>query len=226
MKLTRCNYGTGWVHMCQGCGGSHVIPDTWTFDNNFESPTFTPSVRITWGRDFRNCCHYFIKAGNIEYQGDCTHSLAGQTLPLSDLTGYHAMTARGIRNNNPGNIRHSGAAWQGAIAGPDTSFVTFKSMEWGVRALAKVLLTYQEKYGLKCVRQIIGRWAPPVENNTGAYIDAVSKAVGVGQLETINLRDRATLWRLVRGIINHENGADGARVSSEQISLGVALALN
>lgn len=136
------------------------------------------------------------------------------------------MTSRGVRNNNPGNIRHSASNWQGQATGqPDASFVTFVSMEMGVRALGKTLLTYQEKYGLKCIRQIIGRWAPPNENNTGAYVDAVSVAVGVSPLVSVNLHDRATLWQVVAAIIKHENGADARLVSPTAISLGVSLAL-
>ena len=43
--------------------------------------------------------------------------------------------ARGIRNNNPGNIRKDGSVWRGEVAGPDKSFKTFETMAWGIRAI-------------------------------------------------------------------------------------------
>jgi hypothetical protein len=50
-----------------------------------EKPTFTPSMRISWGRrdEPEHVCHYFITEGKIEYCGDCTHHMKGQTLPLT-----------------------------------------------------------------------------------------------------------------------------------------------
>lgn len=110
---------------------------------------------------------------------------------------------RGLRNNNPGNIRH-GAKWQGLAKGHDPSFATFKSPEYGIRAMAKVLLNYQKLYGINTVAGLIDRWAPPVENDTGSYINAVARSVGVGANQPIVVADH--LLPLVKAIVHHENG--------------------
>ena len=88
-------------------------------------------------------------------------------------------TPRGIRNNNPGNLRRNGDPWQGlAERQGDVEFFTFKSAIYGIRALARTLIAYQDKHGLRTIRQIISRWAPPNENNTNAYIRAVAADTG------------------------------------------------
>lgn len=130
---------------------------------------------------------------------------------------------RGIRNNNPGNIRADGTPWQGLVAGSDPSFATFESPEAGIRALAKNLLTYQDKHGLNTVMGIVNRWAPPGENNTQAYVNAVSKEMGVQPGDNINLRDPETLSKLTKAIIRHENGRNPYR--SQTLARGVESAL-
>lgn len=116
--------------------------------------------------------------------------------------------ARGLRNNNPGNIRHSQDRWQGASAiQRDAAFVTFDDVAFGIRALARVLLSYQDRHGLTTVRGIIGRWAPPSENDTDAYIRMVTARMGVGPDDELNLHSHADLDPLVRAIIWHENGS-------------------
>lgn len=84
-------------YRCPACGSHAVpvrkgekIPQHWEWNGDVDSPTLNPSVR-----HFHNgypeegikpfCCHYFIRAGNIEFCGDCTHDKAGQTLPLPDF---------------------------------------------------------------------------------------------------------------------------------------------
>ena len=114
---------------------------------------------------------------------------------------------RGIRNNNPGNIRKSNIKWQGlALEQTDGAFYQFSRPEYGIRALCRVLRTYQRKYGLNDVRSIINRFAPPVENDTDSYVYAVAKALGVSSNITINLEDRETMIKLLKAIIKHENG--------------------
>jgi hypothetical protein len=85
---------------------------------------------------------------------------------------------RGIRNHNPGNIRRNGDPWQGlAKDQTDREFFTFQSAVYGIRALARLLITYQDKYGLCTIETIIGRWAPAVENNTKARTSSRSPAI-------------------------------------------------
>lgn len=111
---------------------------------------------------------------------------------------------RGIRNNNPGNIRH-GDQWQGlASVQTDPSFAQFSEPRWGVRALARVLRTYYNKYGLRTIEAIIARWAPPNENDTPAYVRSVANSMAVSP--TAELTFPAQLAPLVAAIIQHENG--------------------
>lgn len=112
---------------------------------------------------------------------------------------------RGIRNNNPGNIRH-GDKWQGmAVEQPDKSFITFVSPEYGIRALAKILITYEIK-GVNTVLRIISRWAPPNENDTPRYIDFVAGRLGVDMNDVIDVDSYAVMLPLVTAIIEFENG--------------------
>lgn len=113
---------------------------------------------------------------------------------------------RGVRNNNPGNIEAGADRWDGQT-GSDGRFATFDTPEAGIRALAKTLITYQEKHGLNTVEGIVNRWAPPKENNTGAYVRAVADAIGLEPTTPLNLRDASTLQKLAGAIIHHENGA-------------------
>ena len=121
-------------------------------------------------------------------------------------------TPRGIRNNNPGNL-DQGSPWQGLVNNPaEPRFCTFKDPVWGIRALTVTLITYHDKRRAKdgssidTIREVIERWAPPHENNTAAYINEVSKAVGVAPDMIIDLHDYNTMRPLVEAIIRHENG--------------------
>lgn len=125
---------------------------------------------------------------------------------LEILTFATGKSTRGERNNNPGNIRQSSVNWLGKTTGTDSAFETFTTPESGIRALALLLKGYQNRLGLRTVRQIISRYAPASENNTTAYISAVAAEVGVSPDELLNLNDAGTLQRLVTAIIRHENG--------------------
>jgi len=89
---------------------------------------------------------------------------------------------RGIRNNNPLNIRKSADKWQGlSTLQEDKEFFQFETIEWGWRAAFVILCkTYYGKYKLRTIRDIVSRWAPPKENNTPAYIRHVSDYTGIG----------------------------------------------
>lgn len=115
---------------------------------------------------------------------------------------------RGIRNNNPGNIRLSKTEWQGQKPAPqsDPDFVEFTSAVYGLRALMKTLLTYYLKYDLDTVECIINRYAPPHENATDRYIHHAAKALKVKRTDKINLTLRVTLMALTQAIVIHENG--------------------
>jgi hypothetical protein len=134
-----------------------------------------------------------------------------------------AMT-RGIVNNNPGNIRKSATAWHGAVAGNDPAFVTFDTPENGIRAMAKVLLTYQRQHGLDTVAELLERWAPAVENDSFAYIDDVATRLGIDPDERIDLGDPAMLAALCGAIIRHENGRQPYAGAVLAAGVGAALA--
>ncbi len=134
------------------------------------------------------------------------------------------MTSRGIRNNNPGNIRHSRVAWQGeADQQLDADLVTFAGPEWGLRAIAKTLLTYQAR-GLDTVAEMIGRWAPPSENDTAAYAADVARRLGVKADQALDITKPDLLARLVAAIVRHENGAQPYAAAT--IASAVQLALS
>ncbi|WJJ59382.1 peptidoglycan lytic exotransglycosylase [Salmonella phage ST53] len=131
------------------------------------------------------------------------------------------MATRGIRNNNPGNIRVSKDQWEG-MTGDDGAFVTFDSPESGVRALGKNLLSYGRQ-GYDSIEKIINRWAPPNENDTQAYIDSVVAATGIPATQSLDLSDPDTLSSLAQAISFHETGS---RYNPEVYQQGIARALN
>jgi len=113
---------------------------------------------------------------------------------------------RGIRNNNPGNIRH-GDKWQGlADKQTDAAFCVFKAPEWGIRALVKILRNYQTKHGLKTVESIINRFAPQIENDTSSYILSVCQVLDVKPRDVIDVFEPGIMINLLKAVIRHENG--------------------
>ncbi|WP_100160023.1 structural protein [Proteus columbae] len=117
-----------------------------------------------------------------------------------------AKIARGERNNNPGNIRH-GSKWQGlSIEQTDKEFCQFISPEYGIRAIYKLLQTYQKKYGLNTIKTIINRYAPPNENNTAGYINRASKEIGIEADNSINTQLKNVTIPLAVAIVNIELG--------------------
>lgn len=114
---------------------------------------------------------------------------------------------RGIRNNNPGNIRW-GSKWQGLIPEQertDQSFCQFVDPVYGIRAIVKVMFSYRDKYGLNTIETIINRYAPPIENNTQGYIQRVCTKLGVQLDEPIELTDKVLYW-IIKAICGVENG--------------------
>jgi len=121
---------------------------------------------------------------------------------------------RGIRNNNPGNIRLSRVKWVGQIDGADNEFVTCEHPMWGLRMIGKVLLIYHhyrtasDGSAIDTVQEVIDRWAPPSENDTDAYAAHVRDLLNVEKGEVIDLDERPVLVTLMRAIVKHENGSD------------------
>jgi len=120
---------------------------------------------------------------------------------------------RGLRNNNPGNLRRSADKWQGLRAiQTDAAFFQFSLPKYGIRAMARVLLNYQNLYGLRSVEEIISRWAPSNENDTASYINSVAGKLNVNIWTNISITER--LPELIKAIITHENGMNPYRAST------------
>lgn len=127
------------------------------------------------------------------------------------------MPTRGLRNNNPGNIDKTGEVWEGQeLPGGDERFCTFSSMAYGCRALIRTLMTYHTKHGLVTVREIINRWAPPIENDTNAYVNHVCDRLGVEPGQSLDFEGNPQVYvHLARAISYHENGSAADRIGRE-----------
>lgn len=127
------------------------------------------------------------------------------------------MTARGMRNLNPGNLEKTQVVWQGEIRpGGDERFCEFESLIMGCRALIKTLGTYHTKHGCSTVRSIIERWAPSHENDTESYMEHVASSISNGVDERIPFDvDPSYYLGIARAIARHENGADALAISDD-----------
>ena len=116
---------------------------------------------------------------------------------------------RGLRNNNPGNIRINGDLFQGEVRpSRDKSFKQFETMAYGYRAVFRILSNYRKNYGLDTIRKMIGRWAPENENDTEAYIKAVSNYAGIPADDPVDINDREQMTRIIAGMSKVENGRE------------------
>jgi len=131
---------------------------------------------------------------------------------------------RGLRNNNPGNIKLTNQNWLGKVTNSqntDGTFEQFISMDYGVRALSRVLNSYSNR-GLNTVRSIITTFSATDQE---AYVSNVSEALGVDPDDLINVADPDTKAALIRAIIRQEQGVVPAlAVTDAQIETGIALA--
>ena len=143
------------------------------------------------------------------------------------------MKPRGIRNNNPLNIRRSTDRWVGVREEQtDKSFVQFKSMAYGYRAAWKTLQSYYNRFCQQSkaftVRNIIHRWAPPNENDTEAYIRTVLTLSGIGAQENLlppeNVDSYGRLSKMIAAMTCIECGIRMNQVNEEAIFQGYKLA--
>ncbi|MEP8639588.1 hypothetical protein [Enterobacter kobei] len=142
----------------------------------------------------------------------------GIELPRGD--GYKS-APRGIRNNNPGNLNYVGQAGATMEGGEGGRFAVFESMQHGVAALYKQLQLYFKR-GINTLSSIVKTYAPASDNNNvDAYISALTKATGKGANEVLDSGDTATIARLMKGIVDHENGK--GYISSSDIMGGIQL---
>ncbi len=150
-----------------------------------------------------------------------------------------ALPPRGIRNHNPGNIENNGTPWQG-LAKPwemtelqqlEDRFCVFKAPEWGIRAFARVLISYQDSwkehlenhgYDTRTIAGIITRWAPETENNTKAYVASVCNAADLEPKQEIDVHRYSIAYPIIEAMIMHENGSQPYH--RETIDKGLMLA--
>jgi len=122
-----------------------------------------------------------------------------------DIKSEAPKQPRGIRNNNPGNIRDFGIPWEGLAGKDNADFCKFKSAHYGLRALSRDMST-KIGNGVNTVDKIISKHAPPNENDTSSYIKHVAQIVSDGDRHKVLKADEITLALLVKTIVKHENG--------------------
>lgn len=120
-----------------------------------------------------------------------------------DAPGTRSRAPRGIRNNNPGNLR----SW-GDTPRVD-GFARFATPEAGLAAMIKNLQVQQSKHGLNTIAGIIGKWAPSSENETGSYVNSIAKQTGFGAHQPLDLTDKRTVAPLISSMIRHEGNSAG-----------------
>ncbi|MBQ6861321.1 MAG: structural protein P5 [Alistipes sp.] len=121
--------------------------------------------------------------------------------------------SRGLSNNNPGNIRRGGGHFKGErLPSLDPAFKQFETIEWGYRAMFVLLDNYRRRHGLQSIREMIRRWAPPVENDTERYIRFVARAASLDPDQPIDTRNRRMMIPIVAAMSRIENGVP-ARLS-------------
>lgn len=115
---------------------------------------------------------------------------------------------RGLRNNNPGNIRINTDKFEGEIRpSSDVSFKQFQTMAYGYRAIMKTLQTYANKYKLTTLKQWIYRWAPPEDDNdTEAYVSFVSKFAKLNPDSPIDCKNKELMCLIAAAISQQETG--------------------
>lgn len=159
-----------------------------------------------------------------------TPSLLGQPeFANDDLTKD---MPRGIRNNNPGNIKRGNDQWRGLAEEEEMkefqkreqTFLVFEEAKWGLRAMARILSNYQKKHGLRTIFDMIDRWAPAHDNNDpNTYANAVAQRVGKGIGEQINFEDSTIAIPMMQAMIRVENGLQP--YTAEQVREAHQLAL-
>lgn len=132
---------------------------------------------------------------------------------------------RGIRNNNPGNIRKgTKKIWDGEIyPGTDPSFSQFISMAYGVRALL-IDLVNKHKSGLNTVQKIIFKYAPPTENYSQLYANFVATRMGLGVNDAFKMT-QANLIKFAKAVASFENGSAAALINAQAWDEGLNRAL-
>lgn len=115
--------------------------------------------------------------------------------------------SRGLRNRNPGNLRHSRVRFKGEVTpSRDAEFKEFSSMSYGYRAMFVVLDSYRRRYGRNTIRTMIERYAPPSENFTDGYVRFIARRTGIAPDEELDTRAPRDMIPVVAAMSEIENG--------------------
>ena len=129
----------------------------------------------------------------------------------------------GLRQNNPGNIR-PGAGFIGET-GQGGGYAQFGSEEEGLRALARLLGTYSDEYGINTLRGLTSRYAPRSDNEASFdnYVSYLSDRLGMDPDQEFDLKSMR--GDLIPAIVGFEQGREyGDRYSDDQISRAITAA--
>jgi len=132
-------------------------------------------------------------------------------------------SVRGIRNNNPGNLRKTGLTWQGKVVpGTDPAFEQFKTMAYGIRAML-IDIIGKHRRGLDTIQELINVWAPPIENDTSGYINSVASRTGISK-NVIFSPNKENFIKIAKAMAAVENGPDALLIPDKDWNEGWRLA--
>ena len=146
--------------------------------------------------------HKHTTAEKEKEKSDCPGTDESPQVPK---TSTNSTLPRGLRNNNPLNIRHNSDTFQGEIKGTDKAFKTFSCMPYGYRAGFVILHTYLMR-GENTIAKIVSRFAPPIENDTGKYIEFVENHSGISRHKELRATDGSDYILIVSAMSFMENG--------------------
>ena len=139
-----------------------------------------------------------------------------------DTSPDRSSAARGIRNNNPGNLR-KGIKWKGLVVpGTDPSFDQFQTMPLGIRAMFIDLIN-KHKTGFNTIRKIIYKYAPPSENITESYVSNVADRSGISATAVFS-PTKDNFMKIAKAMARSENGKDADLITAAEWNSGWNLA--
>jgi len=208
------------------------------FEGSYDPATFFDFIPD--GKDARETVVTALRRGRL-LNANPAHS--GWDAPNNDTDGIAPNSSpnlgvgegapRGIRNNNPGNLVRDDTPWDGlrpASEQMDTKFHQFIEMKWGIRAMAKNLISYKKKHGVSTLLELSDRWAPSEDrNNPDRHAANILQATN-GQIASvtasIDLDDPETLHKVCYGIMVAENGrkAVDLYIGDDLIRLAIEMA--
>jgi hypothetical protein len=149
-------------------------------------------------------------------QADTTPTKISQEAVPPIVTDHRGKAAleRGVRNNNPLNIKKKVSnAWDGIAEDQsgDSIFATFESAEYGIRAALRTLVTYQNKHKLKTPSEMLARWAPPSENIVSDYVATVKDLSGLSMDDPMVIGNNQKTLDLIRSMVAMENSQKAMR---------------